>query len=261
MLIKEITAALEEFAPLCLQEDYDNAGLITGNPEDEAIGALFCVDVTEKIIDECTSRGINLIISHHPALFYPIKKINGRTNVEKIIIRAIKNDIAIYAAHTNLDSTINGVSYRMAEMIGLKNTSVLVPNHKDNRYGFGILGNLDEYTDPKMFLCSVKNIFNSGTIRHSAIDRDSVFHVAVSSGAGGSFIEDAINAGADIFITADLRYNTFLDAPGRIIVADIGHFESEYCSIDILYEIVKKNFPNFAAYKSVNSINPVIYLS
>ncbi|MCC8088931.1 MAG: Nif3-like dinuclear metal center hexameric protein [Rikenellaceae bacterium] len=261
MTIDDITKVIEDFAPLKLQESYDNAGLITGRPDSTAKGALFCVDVTEEVLEECISLGVNLIISHHPLIFHPLKKITGSNNVESLLIKAVKNDIALYSCHTNLDSTENGVSYRMAEMLGLRNISVLVPYQHNSKCGFGIIGDLEEETDSLNFLKFVKETFKSGTVRHSVIDREKISRVAVSSGSGGSFMENAIDAGADIFVTADLRYNTFLDAAGRIIVADIGHFESEYCTIEILYGIVKKNFPKFAAYKSVNSINPVIYLS
>lgn len=261
MKIKDIAAAIEESAPLSFQEDYDNAGLITGNPDSKATGALFCVDVTEEVIGEALSLGVNMIISHHPIIFIPIKKINGSNHVERVIISALKNDIAIYAAHTNLDSAKDGISIRMAEMLGLKNIKVLQSRLNDPTTGYGAVGELADKEEAEEFLQKVKDVFKTGAVRHSVINKEYVQKIAVCSGAGSFMAQEAIDAGADLFITADIKYNTFLDVRKEIIIADIGHFESEYCSIEILYEIVTKKFPKFAAHKSVKSENPVIYLS
>lgn len=261
MKIKEITDLIESFAPLSLQENYDNAGLLTGNKENEARGALFCVDVTEEVVDEALELGVNMIISHHPIIFSPLKKINGGNHIERIVIKAIKNDVAIYAAHTNLDSAAGlGLSHKMAEMLGLRDIEVLEPRNDGSGTGYGAVGTLPYAEKSGDFLLRLKGTFNAEVVRHSRIHKPEVRKIAVCSGSGSFMMDAAANAGADVFITSDVRYNSFFDADNRLILADIGHFESEYCAIDTLYGIVTKKFPKFAVHKSVNSKNPIIYL-
>jgi dinuclear metal center YbgI/SA1388 family protein len=259
MKLREITDALERAAPLALQEAYDNAGLITGDPDMEITGALLCLDATEAVLDDAATRGANLGVSHHPIVFRPLRSITGRSNVDRVVIRAIRNDIALYAAHTNLDRAVHGMSHALARKLGLRNIEVLDPEAGGT--GFGAIGELAEPVATVDFLRTVRSALNIGCIRHSALCRDTVRRVALIAGSGGDGLEKAIEAGADLFLTADLRYDRFLAAEKRIVLADIGHFESEIVAISLLYEILTKNFPTFALHKSNCSHNPVNYLS
>ncbi|MDR0829144.1 MAG: Nif3-like dinuclear metal center hexameric protein [Prevotellaceae bacterium] len=244
--LKEITKILETFAPLGLQEDFDNSGLIFGDENAEIRGALLCIDITESVIDEAVSLGFNLIISHHPLIFSGLKKITGKTYIERCLIKAIENKIAIYAAHTNFDSVSNGVSYRMAEKIGLKNLKILVPKDDFENSGLGVVGELGNALNEKVFLQKIKQIFNVGAIKHSKFLEKNISKVALCGGSGAEFINDAKRCGADIYITADVSYHRFFEAENQLIIADIGHFESEQFTKEIFYEQLIKNFPNFA---------------
>lgn len=259
MKIKEITAAIESHAPLATQESYDNSGLVVGDPEAAVDSALICVDITEAVIDEAEELGVKLIISHHPVIFNPIKRLTGATNVEKLVARAIRAGIALYASHTNLDVALGGLSHRLAETIGLQNTKILSPSKEENT-GFGVIGNLPKPCPTEEFLKEVAQKLKIKAIRHSAPATEKVTKIAICSGSGASLIETAQAAGADLYLAADFKYNNFLDAAGRITIADIGHFESEYCAIEVLFDIITKKFPIFALHKSRSAANPVNYL-
>jgi dinuclear metal center YbgI/SA1388 family protein len=258
MILREITEAIERFAPLALQETYDNAGLITGNPAMEITGAVLCLDATEAVLDEARTLGANLIIAHHPVVFRPLRSITGQSNVEKTVIRAVKNDIAIYAAHTNLDRARHGMSYALAEKLGLRKIEILDPEEGGN--GFGAIGELSEPAGALNFLQTVKETLRIGTIRHSTPPKEKVHRIALITGAGGDGLEKAVERGADAFLTADVRYDRFLAAENRILLADIGHFESEIIIITLLHTLLTKFFPTFALHKSQTAHNPVNYL-
>jgi len=364
MTIREITAYLDSVAPPAYQESYDNAGLIIGDPEKIISSALITLDVTEAVIDEAIESGCELIIAHHPILFKGIKKINGNSYVERCVIKAIKNDIAIYAAHTNLDSIMGGVNSKICEKIGLTNLSILAPvkeqllklvtfipeNHLDNvrealfNAGAGEIGNYDkcsfsnkgtgtfrggdeanpyvgeigefhfekeerfetiiprhlknkvisallkshpyeevaydiyplENSLPQIgsgmigklpgaeneigFLSRLLQIFGCKSIRHTYLLGKPVKKVAVCGGSGSFLLPAAIAAGVDIFVTADLKYHDFFDAEEKIVIADIGHYESEQFTKELFYEILIKKFPNFALRLSEVKTNPVLYL-
>ncbi len=257
--ILEIVAAVEEFAPLVWQEEYDNAGLIVGEAEAEITAALVCVDVTEQVIDEAVRLGAGLVLAHHPVIFRPLKALTGRTNVEKIVMKAVRQNVAIYAAHTNLDRARHGMSRVLAERLGLENIEVLDPESEGT--GFGAVGELPTEMRAVDFLRAVKQRLGIGCVRHSAPPREVVRRVALITGAGGDGLEKAIDAQADVFLTADLRFDRFHAATGRILLADIGHFESEFCAIDLICDVVSKKIPNFALHKSVCGTNPVGYLT
>lgn len=262
MTIREIANAIEEFAPLSLQEDYDNSGLVVGRLDDEVRSALLAVDVTEEVIDEAIREGCDIIITHHPIIFAPIKRLNSATYVERCVERAIRHGIALYACHTNLDSAPNGMSWQVGAMIGLDDMSVLEPRKGDSSVGFGVVGVLPRAENAKALLSRVKSIFEVGAIRHSEIPSEDMMvrRVAICTGAGRSLIGEALSAGADLYITADLRYNDFMMGEKRMILADIGHFESEFCAIRILFDVLSKKMCNFAVRKSQCSCNPVHYL-
>lgn len=260
MQIKDITDVIEASAPLSLQEPYDNSGLIVGHHDDEVTSALLCVDVTEEVLDEAESLGSELVISHHPIIFDPLKRLTGANHVQRIVERAIKKGIALYACHTNLDGVKDGMSYRLAEQLGIKELSVLSPGLPDGSgNGFGIIGSLTKEMPTAAFIRDMKERLDLKVVRHSDIARKDVRLVALCTGSGASLIETAASAGADIYIAADFKYNDFLRADGRLTVCDIGHFESEYCAIELLHDIITKKLTTFALHKSAKSRNPVNY--
>ena len=262
MKIREIAAVIERFAPLSLQESYDNSGLIVGRPDDEVHKALLAVDVTDEVMDEAEREGCDIIITHHPILFHALKRFNSATNVERCVERAIRKGIALYACHTNLDSAPQGMSWRLAGMFGVGSLEVLQPSEKMEGAGFGTVGELPEAVPTVDFLRRVADVTGAKVVRHSDIATPTVRRVAVCTGAGASLTGDAERAGADIYITADLKYNDFTPpACGTMTVADIGHFESEYCAIRILFDVLSKNLITFAVRESEHSRNPVNYLT
>ena len=262
MKIRDIAAVIEEFAPLKLQADYDNSGLIVGRMDDEVHAALLAVDVTEEVLDEAEREGCDIIITHHPIIFSPIKRLNSANYVERCVERAIRSGIALYACHTNLDSTPGGTSWQVGYMIGLESMRVLEPSKHDPNVGYGVVGVLPRAENALALLQRIKRIFNVGAIRYSDIPSEEMMvrRVAICTGAGRSNINDALAAEADLYVTADLRYNDFMCGENRMILADIGHFESEFCAIRILYDVLSKKMCNFAVRKSVCSRNPIHYL-
>lgn len=262
MKIKEITSAIEESAPLRLQESYDNSGLLVGDADAEVDSALLCVDITEAVLDEALRLGAGLIISHHPVIFHPLRHITGSTYIERVVAKAIVHDIALYACHTNLDSAPDGMSFRLGNLLGLRNVVLLgEPSSVDPGAGLGIVGELPEPTELHDFLRFVKKTLDCETIRYSGGGNPEVRKVAVCTGAGASMTNDARRAGADLFISSEFRYNDFLDAAGLMTIADVGHFESEYCAIDLVFDIITKKIPTFALHKSGESVNPVNYIT
>jgi len=258
MKLKEITATIEAFAPLALQEPYDNSGLQYGDPDMDVTSALLCVDATEDVLAEAEAIGANLVISHHPIIFHPLRSIGTRNNVDRVVARAIRTGIAIYAAHTNLDRAAGGMSHALARKLGLQNISTLDP--ESGSTGFGAVGELSAPTDAMDFLRGVKRTLGIGCIRHSEPPKKKVRKIALITGAGGDGLEKAIDAGADAFLSADLRHDRFLAARGRILLADVGHYESEFCATELIYEVISKKIANFALHISAKERNPVDYL-
>ena len=259
MKVRDITSAIESFAPLGLQESYDNSGLIVGRLDDEVHRVLLAVDVSEEVLQEAVDEGCDMIITHHPIIFHALKRFNSATYVERCVEEAIRRGIVLYAAHTILDSTPEGMSWRVAEMLGLQSVEVLQTTN-DSGAGFGVVGVLSESEDVEAFMRRVMQTFNVKVLRHSDIIKSQISKVAICTGAGGSLIDCAREAGADIYLTADLKYNDFMRHENSIILTDMGHFESEYCAIEILFDILSKKFPIFAACRSVRSRNPVNYM-
>lgn len=260
MKIAEITDVIERYARLEWQETYDNAGLIVGRPEDEVHKALLAVDVTEAVLDEAEREGCDLVITHHPIVFHALKRFNSADPVQRCVERAIRRGIALYACHTNLDSAPEGLSWRLAEMLGIENLRVLQPSDADPKVGFGVVGELAQAVGTVDFMRGIQQKLCVKVVRHSDIASEKVCRVAICTGAGASMIGDARRAGADLFITADMKYNDFMTPDGALTVADIGHFESEYCAIDLLFDILSKNLITFAVRKSEDARNPVNYL-
>ncbi len=363
MKINDVINCLENFAPLSLQEDYDNAGLIVGNHNDDCKGIITALDVNEDVIAEAVKKGCNLIVAHHPIIFKGLKKLNGKNYVERTVIDAIKNNISIYAIHTNLDNVINGVNYEIARKLGLKNLKVLSPKqdslkklvtfspqknaeeiraalfemgagnigaysecsfnvdgvgsfkagekaspfvgeigarHNENEtrievifpshleqkiiknllavhpyeevaydiyslsnvhsgVGSGLIGEMPTSVSEEDLLLKLKTEFGLTIIRHTAFLHKKIIKVALCGGAGSFLISTAKAAGADAYVTSDVKYHEFFDADNSIFLADIGHYESEQFTIDLLGEILQQKFPNFAVLKTEIKTNPVNY--
>ncbi|MDE3236206.1 MAG: Nif3-like dinuclear metal center hexameric protein [Bacteroidota bacterium] len=363
MTIGDITQTLEKAAPTVYQEEYDNCGLITGMASWACTGILCTLDATEEVILEAKRKNCNLVVAHHPIVFRGLKRINGYSYVERAIIAAIKNDIAIYAIHTNLDNVQHGVNHIIASKLGLKNCTILDPKenllmklftfvplahaagvqdalfaagagnigeysecsfsaegkgtfkgseganpfvgekgirHEEKevklevifpaymqkkvvqallkahpyeevaydlvalsnsfeRVGSGMIGELPEAKEEKAFLSVIQSAFGLQAIKHTALTGKKVKKVAVCGGAGSFLLGKAIAAGADFFISSDIKYHEFFDADGQLVIADIGHWESEQFTPDLLVDILQSKFPTFAVLKSEVSTNPVAY--
>ncbi len=266
MKVREIAEAIEQYAPLRLQEEWDNAGIQVGNPEAEITGVLLCTDATETVVGEAVALGYNLVISHHPLIFRGLKKIMGRTPVERTVAMAIKHDITIYSAHTNMDSAWQGVSFRMADKIGMTDVAFLDDNRVDaygdqcsTSAGCGVIGNI-EPTAAIEVLKRVKAAFEVGAVRYCGNPDTVISRVALCGGAGGFLIDKAVEMGAQLYVTADMRYHDFLDNSKRIVVADIGHYESEHFTKEIFLEIIQKKSPTFAVAFAKSETNQVNYL-
>jgi dinuclear metal center YbgI/SA1388 family protein len=363
MKLSQLTNYLESLAPLAYQEDYDNSGLIVGSPDQEVYQALISLDCTEAIVDEAITTNCQVIISHHPIVFKGLKKFNGKTYVERVVEKAIRNNIAIYAIHTNLDNMMAGVNARICETLGLENCRILAPKHhilkklvtyvpnshadqvrnalfhagtgnignysetsfntegsgtfkgnedsnpyvgepgirhtenevrietvypinleskvlmalvlahpyeevaydlyeltnQHQQIGAGMIGELEHAIDEDAFLFDVKEKMRAKVIRHTEFTGKTVKKVAVCGGAGGFLLKQAIAAGADVFITADYKYHEFFDAEGKIMIADIGHFESEQFTQQLLYDIIRKKFAALSIRLTEINTNPVRY--
>ncbi len=363
MILREISQVLENYAPLEFQEEYDNAGLIIGNPETKISGVLITLDITGEVLDEAIQNNCNLVISHHPLIFTGLKRLVGGNSVQRLTVKAIQNQIAIYAMHTNLDNSINGLNDWVCSLLGIKNCRILSPgkgllsklvtfcpvNYADrvrralfeagaghignydccsfnhtgegtfrasenthpfvgeknvihvepesrievifprflehklvtaliknhpyeevaydiyplsNTFGFsgsGMVGELDTTMTGQQFLKHVKSQLGIPFLRHSELLGEKILHVAVCTGSGAFLITEAKKSGADAFLTADLKYHDFFDINRQLVLADIGHFESERFAKDLIYGILIKKFPTFAFLISKINTNPVHY--
>lgn len=361
--IRHLTTYLECLAPLSYQESYDNAGLLVGDPATEITGVLVSLDATEAVVDEAIAKGCNLIVAHHPIVFKGLKKLNGKTYVERTVIKAIKNDVAIYATHTNLDNVSGGVNFKIADKLNLQNVRILAPKSQvlsklttfvpvantqrvldalyaagagqigayqncsfrvegtgtyrpgvgaqpamgtvgedheerenrvevlfpthlqeqlltalrqahpyeevayylttlDNQHqevGSGAVGNLPAPINPADWLTYLKESMNLNLIRYTALPDRPIRRVAVCGGVGSFLLPDAIRAGADVFVTADYKYHEFFDADGRISICDIGHYESEVFTKELIVGHLAEKFATFAVILSETDTNPVRY--
>ncbi len=364
MKIKDIISGLEEIAPLALQESYDNSGLLIGERDHDISKALICLDITMEVIDEAIEGGFGLVISHHPLIFSGMKRLTGSNETERIVIKAVKHDVAVYAMHTNLDNVHGGVNAMLCEKLGIGNPSVLRPmNGKLNKLvtfcpleqadklrealfnagaghignydncsynldgygtfragegtnpfvgehgklhreeetrievifpeyimgtllkalqtahpyeevaydiyplkndlmqaGAGMVGKLKNPMDERSFLEMLKKTLGSGVIRHSPFTAKKISKVAVCGGSGSFLIRDAMAAGADAFVTGDMKYHQFFEPEGRMLIADAGHFETEQFTKELIYSILNEKFPTFAHRISQINTNAVHYL-
>ncbi len=362
--IRQVTSYLETIAPRSLQESYDNSGLLTGDPDRDLTGILVTLDCTEPVVDEAINNNCNLIVAHHPIIFKGLKKITGANYVERTVIKAIQNNIAIYAIHTNLDNVAAGVNKKICEKLKLQNCRILAPKHgtltklvtfipkestaqvlaalheagagqigeykncsfsvegtgtfqptdnanpyvgrprqqeyvredrvevifpehltgpvldalrqshpyeevayyltslsnENQEVGSGMIGELPEAVEPKEFLRRLKIDMALGVVRHTRILDVPVKKVAVCGGSGSFLLPQAIRAGAQVYVSADFKYHEFFDAEDKIIIADIGHYESEVFTKELLHEVLTKKFPTFAINFSRTVTNPISYL-
>ncbi|MBK5280268.1 MAG: Nif3-like dinuclear metal center hexameric protein [Bacteroidia bacterium] len=362
--IKDVTTYLESLAPRSFQESYDNSGLLTGDSNADILGVLVTLDCTEAVVDEAIGLQCNLIVAHHPILFKGLKKLTGQNYVERTIIKAIKNDIAIYAIHTNLDNVHLGVNKKIADRIGLKNLKVLspkkntlsklvtfipkknaevviqslheagagnigkykncsfsmagtgafmpmegtsphigkandfqkveevrveviFPNHLESRImsalreahpyeevahyithlenenqevGSGMIGVLEDAMEPMAFLSLLKKAMKTDCVRHTVPSSKTVKKIAVCGGSGSFLLPNAIGAKADVYVSADFKYHEFFDSDGKIMIADIGHYESEQFTKELLEEVIREKFNTFAIIFSKTVTNPISYI-
>ena len=261
MRIYDIITALERFAPRHLQESYDNSGIQIGNDIDaDCTGVLLAVDPTPAVVREAIQRQCNLIITHHPLLFRGLKTITGANPVEQTTIDAIRNGITIYSCHTSLDRCAGGVSAVMAEMLALKNVRPL-ERTDTHGVGLGAIGELDNYFSPIEFIELIKRTFDSPVVRHTTFNPETrIKTVVLCGGSGSSLIPDAISAGAQAMVTSDTKYHDFVEYADRILITDIGHFESEKCTKYIFHKVITENFPNFAHLYMATENNPINYM-
>jgi dinuclear metal center YbgI/SA1388 family protein len=259
MNIGDIIQHLESIAPLSYQEDYDNSGMIAGSPDIVCTGVLVSLDCTEETVQEAIVKKCNLIVSHHPLIFRPVRWINPEVGTGKALIAAIKADITLYAMHTNLDNIKSGVNASIADRLGLINRKILLPRTNNPDTGSGMTGDLILSVSEHQLLGDLKKTFGIPVIRHSPLTGKPVYRIAICGGAGSFLISSALKEGAGFFISADIKYHEFFSGEGQMVIADIGHFESEQFTVDLLHDVIVEKFPNFAVLKSGTVTNPVNY--
>jgi dinuclear metal center YbgI/SA1388 family protein len=233
--------------------------LIAGDVTLECTVVLVSLDCTEDLVLEAVEKKCNLIVSHHPLIFRPIRRITPENGNSKALIAAVKTDIAVYAIHTNLDNIISGVNASIADKLGLINRKVLLPREGFPSIGSGLVGELKKAVSEKELMKELKKTFGIPVIRHSAFTGKPVFRIALCGGAGSFLISNALQANADLFISADIRYHEFFEGEGKMVIADMGHFETEQFTIDLLHDVILEKFRNFAVLKSGTVTNPVNY--
>ena len=257
MKVKDIIRVIEEFAPLSLQEGWDNSGLCIGSPEDVVSSVLLGLDCTPELVDEAIACGADMIVPHHPLIFSGLKKISPDNPVGEAVIKAIKAGISIYAAHTSADKVIAGVSGAMAARLGLEDVQILDEDGEGT--GLGVVGNLPEPLSAEEAVKLVKKCFGLKAMRASKPVDGKISRVAMCGGSGGSLIGAAMNSDAQLYISGDISYHNFFTRDGFMIM-DIGHYESEIEIVDILFSLIKKNFPTFAVRITQNIYsNPIFY--
>ena len=256
MNIREIIDALERFAPLPLQDDYDNSGLQVGTTETEVSGVLLCLDVTRQVVDEAIKNGCNLIVSHHPLLFRPLKKLTD-DNIGSIVMDAVRAGITVYASHTNLDNASKGVNMRIAQILGLQDIRPL-DEHPDGN-GAGIIGSFREPVTEQQLLTTIKDKFGAVCIRHNGSLGRKISRMAICGGSGAFLTDKAVEQEADAFMTGEIGYHRFFGYDGTIKLIETGHFESEQFTVDLIADILAESFPALKVVKTAIKTNPINY--
>ena len=248
MKIKEVLSALERFAPLPLQESWDNAGLQVGLTETEVSGALLCLDVNEKIVDEAIQKGCNLVVSHHPLLFRGLKTISDLTDVQRTVMKSVRKSVCVISMHTNMDNAKGGVNYKMAEKrVG------------DVTCGSGVIGTLEEPMAADDFVKRVKQVFGVECAMTNELLRRPVSRVAICGGAGDFLLDDAVAAGADAFITGEMHYHQYFGYEQRIQICVIGHYQSEQFTTEVFRDIIAERCPGVKTEIAETCTNPILY--
>ena len=257
MKVRDIIQVIESFAPLSIQEKWDNSGLCIGSQDAEVTSVLLGLDCTPELVDEAIECGADMIVTHHPLIFSGLKKINSEDPVGEAVVKAIRAGIAVYAAHTNADKVIEGVSGAMAARLSLTDVEVLDEDGEGT--GLGAVGNLPEPMDATEAIAYVKERFGLKVMKASRPLTEKISRVALCGGSGGSLIGAALRSGAQLYISGDISYHNFFTPKGFMLM-DIGHYESEKEIVDILFSLIKKNFPTFAVRITQNlNSNPIYY--
>ena len=261
MKIRQVLSALEQFAPLPLQESWDNAGLQVGLTETEVSGALLCLDVNERIVDEAVAKGCNLIVSHHPLLFRGLKTISDLTDVQRTVRKALKSDICVVSMHTNMDNAKGGVNFRIAQKLGLQNVGFFAPKSVDGmEAGSGVIGELPESQAADDFVLMVKKAFGVECAMCNELLRRPIKKVAICGGAGDFLLDEALKAGADAFITGEMHYHQYFGYEQQIQICVIGHYQSEQYTAEIFQEIIQKECPSVKTCIAETCTNPILYI-
>jgi dinuclear metal center YbgI/SA1388 family protein len=259
--IKEVLSALERFAPLPLQESWDNAGLQVGLTETEVSGALLCLDVNERIVDEAIMKGCNLIVSHHPLLFRGLKTISDLTDVQRTVMKVIENHLCVISMHTNMDNAKGGVNYRIAEKLGLSDVRFFASKQVDGiEAGSGVTGLLPEPMAADDFVLAVKKAFGVECAMCNELLRRPVRQVAICGGAGDFLLDDALKTGADAFITGEMHYHQYFGYEQKIQICVIGHYQSEQFTTEVFQTIIQEACPGVKALIAETNTNPILYL-
>jgi dinuclear metal center YbgI/SA1388 family protein len=257
VLVNDICEALEQIAPSALSEDFDNTGLLVGDPSRIVDHILVCHDALEAVIDEAIALNASIIVCFHPILFKGLKTITPEDYVSRSVLKAIEHKISIYALHTRFDKVIGGVSDLMAEALNLSEVQVLVP--EEDQTGFGRIGKLPEALTATDFLALIAKTFKTPLVRHSELTEKSILRVAVLGGSGAFAIQNAKALGADAYISADFKYHDFFQGEANFLLADVGHYESERFTKNAIAQKLREKFPNFAVTLSEIKTNPVKY--
>ena len=257
MKVRDVIKVIEDFAPISIQEGWDNSGLCIGSPEDEVTSVLLALDCTEALVDEAVQCGADMIITHHPLIFSGLKTISPEDQVGAAVIKAIRHGVAVYAAHTSADKVIAGVSGAMAEKLGLENVRIL--DEDGDGTGLGVVGELPQPFTAEQAVALVKDKFALKVMKASRPVDGLIRRIAMCGGSGSSLIHAARKSGAQLYISGDISYHNFF-TPRGFMIMDIGHYESEIEIVNILFSLIKKNFPTFAVRitQNINS-NPIYY--
>ena len=254
-------SALERFAPLPLQESWDNAGLQVGLTETEVSGALLCLDVNERIVDEAVKKGCNLIVSHHPLLFRGLKTISDLTDVQRTVMKVIENHLCVVSMHTNMDNAKGGVNFRIAEKLGLSDIQFFASKQVDGiEAGSGVTGLLSAPMAADDFVLAVKNAFGVECAMCNELLRRPVHKVAICGGAGDFLLDEALKAGADAFITGEMHYHQYFGYEQKIQICVIGHYQSEQFTTEVFQTIIQKACPGVKTLIAETNTNPILYL-
>ena len=263
MTAREVAAIIEDWAPLSIQESWDNAGFCVGSPHMPVEGVLCCLDVTPQVLEEALALGSNMVISHHPLIFQGLKQLCGQNQVAQMVTQAIKSNLVVYSCHTNVDKVATGVSGVMAKTLDLQNVTILNPDKKspeEGVIGLGLVGNLPAPQEVHSFLEAVKRHFHVACLRVGPLFIPTIQKVAVCGGSGSALIPHALESGADIFLSGDISYHHFFATNQKMMIADIGHYESEIGIVQKLARLLLEKNVNFAVHTTKSNTNPIHYL-